>query len=113
MTLSDPHVRHGQVCGYCAGPLAERLPTADVVRMTLAEMLITAERAHQVRLVAELYDKPEGVRTAAADWAEKVAANSPTAVLDNLRTLRQPFRGHGGLRQGPSARLSQQSTVVS
>jgi enoyl-CoA hydratase/carnithine racemase len=85
-------VRHGQVCGYGAWRLAERLPTAEVVRMTLADVPITAERAYQVGLVAELHDTPEQARAAAAAWAERVAAHSPTAVLENLRLLRKLAR---------------------
>lgn len=92
VTFTDPHVRHGQVCGYGAWRLAERMPIAEVVRMVLADVPITAERAHQVGFVAELHDSPGDVRTAAATWAEKVATHSPTAVRQNLGLLRKLAR---------------------
>ncbi len=90
--FTDPHIRHGQVCGYAAWRLAERVPIAEVVRMTLADVPLTAERAHELGLVAELYDTADEVRAAAAAWAEKVVQHSPTAVLENLRLLRQLVR---------------------
>jgi enoyl-CoA hydratase/carnithine racemase len=92
VTFADPHVRHGQVCGYGAWRLAERVPVAEVVRMTLADVPLTAERAHEVGMIAELHDTADDVRAAAAAWAEKVAQHSPTAVLENLRLLRQLAR---------------------
>jgi enoyl-CoA hydratase len=92
VTFSDPHIRHGQVCGYGAWRLAERLPIAEVVRMTLADVPLTAERAHELGMIAELCDTPDEARDAAAAWAEKVAQHSPTAVLENLRLLRELAR---------------------
>jgi enoyl-CoA hydratase/carnithine racemase len=91
-TFTDPHVRHGQVCGYGAWRLAERLPIAEVVRMTLADVPLTAERAYELGMIAELHNTPAEVRDAAAAWAEKVAQHSPTSVLENLRLLRQLAR---------------------
>ncbi len=90
--FTDPHIRHGQVCGYGAWRLAERVPVAEVVRMTLADVPLTAERAHEVGMIAELHDTPGEARDAAGAWAEKVAQHSPTAVLENLRLLRQLAR---------------------
>jgi enoyl-CoA hydratase/carnithine racemase len=92
VTFTDPHIRHGQVCGYGAWRLAERLPIAEVVRMTLADVPLTAERAHELGMIAELCDTPDEARDAAGAWAEKVAQHSPTAVLENLRLLRELAR---------------------
>lgn len=92
VTFTDPHVRHGQVCGYGAWRLAERVPIAEVVRMTLGDVPLTAERAHQLGMIAELHTTADEVRDAAAAWAEKVAQHSPTAVLENLRLLRHLAR---------------------
>lgn len=85
----DPHVRLGQVCGYGAFRLAQRIPIAEVIRSVLATREISAERAHALGLVAELCETPEEARAAAEDVAGGIARQSPTAVAKNLELLRR------------------------
>jgi enoyl-CoA hydratase/carnithine racemase len=92
-TFTDPHVRHGQVCGYGAWRLAERLPVSEVLRVTLANCPLEASRAFQLGLVAELYETPQEARLAADVLARRIAGQSPTAVMSNLALMRKLVGG--------------------
>ena len=60
--------------------------------MTLADLPLTAGRAHEVGLVADLYDTADEVRAAASELAQRIASHSPTAVFRNLRLLQRLAR---------------------
>jgi enoyl-CoA hydratase/carnithine racemase len=94
-TFTDPHVRHGQVCGYGAWRLAERVPVSEVTRLTLANCPLDAARAHQLGLIAELYDTPDEARAAADALARRIAGFSPTALMANLALMHKLVGGEG------------------
>jgi enoyl-CoA hydratase/carnithine racemase len=85
----EPHVRLGQICGFTALRLAQRIPVAELLRSALADRPISAARAHELGLVSELCDTPDDARGAAAALAESIARQSPTAVAKNLELLRR------------------------
>jgi enoyl-CoA hydratase/carnithine racemase len=91
--FADPHVRHGQVCGYGAWRLAERIQVSEVVRLTLADCPLAAARAFQLGLVSELHQTPDEARVAADALAHRISTQSPTAVMGNVALMRKLVGG--------------------
>ena len=88
-TFLDPHVSIGQVTAYEAIALVRKSPMEPIMRMALTgrHERITAPRAHQLGIVGEVVDPPEGLRDAARSLAEKIARNSPAAMAATKRAL--------------------------
>ena len=87
--FTDPHVSVGQVTAFETIALARRSPFEPIMRMALAgrSESIPADRAYQLGIVSQVVDPPEDLRDAAQELAEKVAANSPTAMAVSKRAL--------------------------
>jgi enoyl-CoA hydratase/carnithine racemase len=94
-TFVDPHVSIGQVSAYEAIALARKVPMEAIMRMALLgrHERITAERARELGMLSEVVP-PEQLRAAAQSLAEKVAQNSPTAMMHTKKAL------WGALEQG-------------
>jgi E-phenylitaconyl-CoA hydratase len=78
----DTHVNVGMVGAIENIGLAKRLPLGTALRMTLMgkAFRLSAERAHQLGLVDELADTPEGARALAEEMARVMLKNSPQAM---------------------------------
>jgi enoyl-CoA hydratase/carnithine racemase len=94
-TFVGPHVSIGQVMAYEAIALARKMPMEAVLRLALVgrHERMTAARAYELGMVSEVVE-PDDLRSAAADLAEKIARNSPTALARTKRAL------WGALEQG-------------
>jgi enoyl-CoA hydratase/carnithine racemase len=88
-TFLDPHVSVGQVVAYEGIALARKSPMEAVLRMALVgrRERITAARAHQLGILSQIVDPPDGLRDAAQELAEKIARNSPAAMAATKRAL--------------------------
>jgi enoyl-CoA hydratase/carnithine racemase len=91
-TFIEPHVRLGQICGPTAFSLARRLPAAQFALMALADVPLTAERAFELGLVTELFDRVEEARSRGTEVALRIAAQSPETVARNLELFRELAR---------------------
>jgi enoyl-CoA hydratase/carnithine racemase len=76
----DTHVAVGQICGYGALRLVRLIGSSEAIRIGLAGGTLTAERAHALGLVNELYDDPAGAVAATRALATRIVAASPAAV---------------------------------
>jgi enoyl-CoA hydratase/carnithine racemase len=85
----DPHTRLGLV--VAGGPLAiaRGVPFSEIAMVAIAGKSLSAERAHQLGVVAELAEDADQVRRLASAYAERVVAQSPTAVQVSLALLRR------------------------
>lgn len=120
--IFNPGVSVGIIAPYGPIVMARKMPFEAILRMTLvgnAERM-SAQRAYQLGLVGEVVPK-EQLLSAARAVAEKIAANSPTAVrlakralwesfeypltqaLDNAAKIMAEYRGHPDLVEGPRA----------
>jgi enoyl-CoA hydratase len=88
-TFVDPHVSLGQVSAYETIGLVRKSPMEPIVRMALAGVheRIDAGRAYQLGILSQVVDPPERLRDEAQLLAEKVARNSPAAMLATKRAL--------------------------
>ena len=88
-TFLDPHVSIGQVTAYEAIALVRKSPMEAVMRMAFTgrHERLSAHRAHQLGIISEVVDPPEGLRGAARALAEKIARNSPAAMAASKRAL--------------------------
>ena len=85
--IASPNATFGQpeaMLGLAAGGgspvfLPRLLPPGKAMQMLLAGEPISAEEAHRLGMVNDLYDQP-ALMTAALTIAAKIASNSPTAV---------------------------------
>jgi len=83
----DTHVAIGQVCGYGALRLVNLIGPSEATRIAISGGALSAERAHQLGLVNELFDTPAQAVAAARATAEKIASASPMAVRKTLELL--------------------------
>jgi enoyl-CoA hydratase len=88
-TFLDPHVSIGQVSAYETIALVRKSPAEPILRMALVgrHERVTAARAHQLGILSQVVDPPEALRDEAQALAEKVGANSPTAMAVTKRAL--------------------------
>ncbi len=85
----DPHVSVGQVVALEAIGLIRKMPFEAVMRMALTgrHERMSAERALQLGMISQIVDPPEKLREEAQALAEKIARNSPAAMLATKRAL--------------------------
>jgi len=85
----DPHVSLGQVSAYETIGLVRKSPMEPIVRMAIVgtHERIDAARAGQLGILSQVVDPPDGLRDAAQDLAEKIARNSPEAMLVTKQAL--------------------------
>jgi enoyl-CoA hydratase/carnithine racemase len=84
----DPHVSVGQVTAYEAIALVRKVPMEAIMRMALVgkQERITAERARELGILSEVV-APDQLHAAAQDLGEKIARNSPTAMMHTKKAL--------------------------
>ncbi len=85
----DPHVSIGQVVSIEAIGLMKKMPVEAVMRMAFVgryeRMPVT--RAYELGMISEIVDPPERLREAAQELAEKIARNSPAAMMATKKAL--------------------------
>jgi enoyl-CoA hydratase/carnithine racemase len=88
-TFVDPHVSVGQVAAYEGIALARKSPMEAVLRMALVgrHERIDAARAHQLGIISQVVDPPGHLRDEAQALGEKIAKNSPAAMVATKRAL--------------------------
>jgi enoyl-CoA hydratase len=88
-TFVDTHVSVGQVAALEPISLYSRMPFGELMRMALVGRYerITAQRAYQMGMISEIIDPPERLEEAAQDLAEKIAKNSPSALMATKRAV--------------------------
>lgn len=87
-TFVDPHVSVGQAVAYEAITLLRKSPMEAITRMALSGRgeRISAQRARQLGIISDVI--PDGeLRSAAAELAAAVAANSPAALRATKKVL--------------------------
>lgn len=84
----DSHVRVGLIVGYAALRLASIVGPSEAKRIGLGCGSLTAERAHSLGLVNELFDTPEEASNAAFKAAQAIAAGSPRVVRKTMELMR-------------------------
>ena len=84
----DPHVSVGQVTAYEAIALVRKAPMEAIMRMALVgkHERISAERARELGILSEVV-APDQLHAAAQDLGEKIAKNSPTAMMHTKKAL--------------------------
>jgi enoyl-CoA hydratase len=85
----DPHTSVGQVVAYETIGLARRMPFEAVMRMALTgkHERISAQRAYELGMISQIVDPPDKLFDEAQALAEKVAKNSPSALIASKRAL--------------------------
>jgi enoyl-CoA hydratase len=88
-TFTDPHVSVGQVSAYETIALIRKSPAEPILRMAFTgrHERMTAARAYQLGIISQLVDPPSVLRAAAAELAQNIARNSPTAMAITKRAL--------------------------
>jgi len=88
-TFVDTHVSIGQVAALEPISLYGRVPFGELMRLALVgkHERMTAERAWQIGLVSEVVDPPEKLEETAQALAEKIAQNSPSALMASKRAV--------------------------
>ncbi len=88
-TFLDPHVSVGQVVAYETIGLARRMPFEAVMRMAMTgkHERISAQRAYELGMISQIVDPPEKLFEEAQSLAEKIAKNSPSALIASKRAL--------------------------
>jgi len=87
-TFGQPEAMIGLAAGGGSPALLPRvLPPGKALQMLMTGEPITAEEAHRLGMVNEIYPQPELIE-AAERIAEKIASNSPTAVQAVKRAVR-------------------------
>jgi enoyl-CoA hydratase/carnithine racemase len=88
-TFLDPHVSIGQVSAYEVITLVRKSPMEPITRMALLgrHERVTAARAHELGIVSEVVDPPDGLRERATELARLIARNSPAAMAATKRAL--------------------------
>jgi enoyl-CoA hydratase len=87
-TFGQPEAMIGLAAGGGSPALLPRLlPPGKALQMLMTGDPITAEEAHRLGMVNELF-RPEELMSAAHRIAEKIAGNSPTAVQAVKRAVR-------------------------
>lgn len=85
----DPHVSVGQVVSFELMALLRKMPFEPVMRMALTGVheRMPATRAYELGMISEIVDPPEQLRARAAQIADLIARNSPTAMRATKRAL--------------------------
>jgi len=85
----DPHTSVGQVVAYEAIGLARRMPFEAVMRMALTgkHERMSAQRAYELGMISQVVDPPERLFEETQALAEKVARNSPAAMIASKKAL--------------------------
>ncbi|MBP1686769.1 MAG: Enoyl-CoA hydratase/isomerase [Deltaproteobacteria bacterium] len=88
-TFMDPHSSVGQVVAYEAIGLVRRMPFEAVMRMALTGKYerVSAQRAYELGMISQVVDPPEKLFDEAQALAEKIAQNSPTAIIASKKAL--------------------------
>jgi enoyl-CoA hydratase/carnithine racemase len=88
-TFMDPHTSVGQVVAYEAIGLVRRMPFEAVMRMALAgkHERMSAQRAYELGMVSQVVDPPERLFDEAQALAERIARNSPAALIASKKAL--------------------------
>jgi enoyl-CoA hydratase/carnithine racemase len=87
-TFFDPHVTYGMCASFEPMHMLQRMPLGEIMRLSLMgnHERMSAERAYQVGLVAEVVPKEK--LWEAADWAARAIASHPTvAVQGTVRSV--------------------------
>jgi enoyl-CoA hydratase/carnithine racemase len=85
----DPHSSVGQVVAYEAIGLIRRMPFEAVMRMALTGKYerVSAQRAYELGMISQIVDPPENLFDEAQALAEKIAKNSPAAIIASKKAL--------------------------
>ncbi len=88
-TFLDPHVSVGQVATYETIGLRVRMPFEAVSRMLLVgkHERLSAERARELGMLSQIEPDIDSLWDAAQELAEKIAQNSPTAMMVSKKAL--------------------------
>jgi len=88
-TFLDPHTSVGQVATYETIGLRVRVPFEAVSRMLLVgkHERLSAERAMQLGMISQIEADVDTLHAAAQELAEKIALNSPTAMMVSKKAL--------------------------
>lgn len=102
----DTHVSVGQICGYGALRLISLIGPSEAARIALAGGNLSAERAHALGLVNELFETADEAKAGARRLALKIAGASPTAVertSELMRAITVPGHEPTALRKADGA----------
>ena len=85
----DPHVSVGQVSALEPIGLIRRIPFEAVARMVFTgrHERFGAERARELGLISQIVDPPEQLQDEAQALAEKIAQNSPGALMASKKAM--------------------------
>lgn len=85
----DPHVSVGQASAFETVGLVRKLAAEPVAQMVLAGRhgVLDARRAHQLGLVSQVVEPPEGLRAEAQALGELIARNTGTRLMAAKRAL--------------------------
>jgi enoyl-CoA hydratase/carnithine racemase len=88
-TFVDTHVSVGQVAALEPISLYSRMPFGELMRMALVGRYerIAAQRAFEMGMISEIIDPPQRLEEAAQALAEKIAKNSPSALMATKRAV--------------------------
>jgi enoyl-CoA hydratase len=88
-TFVDSHVSVGQIAALEPISLYGRVPFGELMRLALVgrHERITAQRAWEIGLISEIVDPPEKLEETAQALAEKIALNSPSALIASKRAV--------------------------
>ena len=88
-TFLDPHVSVGQASVYETIALAKKSPMESILRMAFTgrHERVTAARAHQLGIVSQVVDPPDGLRGEAQALGEKIARHDPESLASTKRAL--------------------------
>jgi enoyl-CoA hydratase/carnithine racemase len=88
-TFLDPHTSVGQVATYETIGLRVRMPFEAVSRMLLVgkHERMTADRAMQLGMISQIEPDVDALHAAAQELGEKIALNSPTAMMVSKKAL--------------------------
>jgi enoyl-CoA hydratase len=88
-TFVDTHVSIGQVAALEPISLVGRMPFGAIMRMALVGRYerLSAARAYELGMVDEVIDPPQRLQDAAQALAEKIARNSPSAMMATKRAI--------------------------
>jgi enoyl-CoA hydratase len=88
-TFLDPHTSVGQVATYETIGLRVRMPFEAVSRLLLGgkHERMSAERAMQLGMISQIEPDVDALHAAAQALGEKIALNSPTAMMVSKKAL--------------------------
>jgi enoyl-CoA hydratase/carnithine racemase len=88
-TFVDTHVSVGQVAALEPISLYGRVPFGELMRFALVgrHERMSAQRAWEIGMISEVVDPPEELEDRAQALAEKIARNSPSALIASKRAV--------------------------